>query len=60
VSAGETYLTAGQLLVSLEAMKMEHSIRAPHDGVVREVLVSPGDQVETAATLVVVTQKEEE
>jgi acetyl/propionyl-CoA carboxylase alpha subunit len=53
-------VTAGQLLVSLEAMKMEHAIRAPHDGVVSEVLVSPGDQVETAATLVVVTQKEEE
>ena len=29
----------------MEAMKMEHTISAPHDGVVLEVLYAPGDQV---------------
>ncbi len=47
-------VTAGQALVALEAMKMEHAIRTPLDGVVTEVLVSVGTQVETGAVLVVV------
>ncbi|WP_300266016.1 biotin carboxylase N-terminal domain-containing protein [Microbacterium sp.] len=34
---------AGQPLVSVEAMKMEHPVLAPHDGVVR-ILVAVGDQ----------------
>jgi propionyl-CoA carboxylase alpha chain len=44
----------GQVLVVLEAMKMEHSLRAPHDGTVIERLCEPGDQVEAGAVLVVV------
>ena len=36
---------ANQTLVVLEAMKMEHVVEAPHDGVVRRVLVGVGDQV---------------
>jgi propionyl-CoA carboxylase alpha chain len=44
----------GDLLVTLEAMKMEHALRAPHDGVVAEVRVAVGDQVDTGAVLVVV------
>ena len=47
-------VTAGQALVALEAMKMEHAIRTPLDGIVTEVLVSVGTQVETGAVLVVV------
>jgi acetyl/propionyl-CoA carboxylase alpha subunit len=47
-------VTAGQVLVVLEAMKMEHAIRCPHDGTVAEVRVEPGTQVETGAVLVVV------
>ena len=35
----------GQPLAVMEAMKMEHTIIAPHDGVVQEVLYAPGDQV---------------
>jgi len=35
----------GQALAVMEAMKMEHTISAPHDGVVEELLYSPGDQV---------------
>ena len=44
-------VTKGQTLAVLEAMKMEHSIVAPADGVVGELLYSPGDQVEEGAEL---------
>ena len=47
---------AGQVLVVLEAMKMEHTLRAPHDGILDEVDCSPGDQVEAGAVLVVIGQ----
>ncbi|MEX2625338.1 MAG: DUF2118 domain-containing protein, partial [Ilumatobacteraceae bacterium] len=42
----------GQVLVAVEAMKMEHSLRAPFDGVVGEVAVAPGQQVALGAALV--------
>ncbi|GAB1363888.1 hypothetical protein MASR1M32_31240 [Rhodobacter sp.] len=35
----------GQVLAVLEAMKMEHALTSPRDGVVAEVLVTQGDQV---------------
>ena len=35
----------GAPLVVLEAMKMEHALGAPRDGVIAEIAVSPGDQV---------------
>jgi biotin carboxyl carrier protein len=38
-------VVARQTLVVLEAMKMEHVIQAPYDGVVGEVLFSEGDLV---------------
>ncbi|HTR98049.1 MAG TPA: biotin/lipoyl-containing protein [Candidatus Acidoferrales bacterium] len=41
----------GQPLVTLEAMKMEHVIRAPRDGRVRAVLATAGAMVQAAATL---------
>lgn len=44
---------AGQLVIILEAMKMENEIVAPVDGVVASVAVKEGDTVETDATLVV-------
>lgn len=44
---------AGQLVIILEAMKMENEIVAPTDGVVASVAVKEGDTVETDATLVV-------
>jgi propionyl-CoA carboxylase alpha chain len=46
------------VLVTLEAMKLEHAVRAPADGVVDQILVGPGDQVDTGALLAVVTQDE--
>ena len=42
----------GDRLLSLEAMKMEMRIDAPSDGVVSEVLVSPGQQVSAGQSLV--------
>ena len=50
-TAGQAVLTGDRLAV-LEAMKMEHSLLAARDGVVAEVLVAAGDQVEAGAALV--------
>ncbi|MGH8951586.1 MAG: acetyl/propionyl/methylcrotonyl-CoA carboxylase subunit alpha [Acidimicrobiia bacterium] len=47
-------VAVGQVMVVLEAMKMEHTLRAPHDGTVVEVDCASGDQVEAGAVLVVV------
>jgi propionyl-CoA carboxylase alpha chain len=47
----------GDTLIVLEAMKMEHSIKASEDGVVSELLVSTNDQVENGALLMVVKPK---
>ena len=41
----------GQALAVMEAMKMEHTIAAPADGVVQELLYAPGDQVAEGAEL---------
>jgi len=45
---------AGDTLVILEAMKMEHSIKATESGTVSELLISVNDQVENGALLMVV------
>ena len=50
--AGQRY-RRGELLVSLEAMKMETGVRAEADGEVLEVLVKPGMQVDAKDLLVV-------
>jgi 3-methylcrotonyl-CoA carboxylase alpha subunit len=42
----------GDALLVLEAMKMEHSIRAPRDGVVRRICVTEGELVESGVELV--------
>jgi 3-methylcrotonyl-CoA carboxylase alpha subunit len=42
----------GDVLLVLEAMKMEHSIRAPADGVVAEIFYAEGDLVDGGAELV--------
>jgi len=42
--AGDT-VTRGQALAVMEAMKMEHTLTAPRDGVVSELLYAVGDQV---------------
>jgi 3-methylcrotonyl-CoA carboxylase alpha subunit len=50
VKAGDP-VTKGQALAVMEAMKMEHTIAAPADGVVAELMYSPGDQVAEGAEL---------
>ncbi|KAF2420719.1 ClpP/crotonase [Tothia fuscella] len=44
-------ITAGQELVVLEAMKMEHSVRSARDGLVIKVAVKQGEQVNAGDTL---------
>jgi len=44
-------VTAGQTLAVMEAMKMEHTIAAPKDGTVQELLYAVGDQVAEGAEL---------
>lgn len=53
-------VAAGATLVILEAMKMEHHITAPSDGIVEEVLVIANTQVETGAVLLVFVADEAE
>ncbi|SCL62145.1 propionyl-CoA carboxylase alpha chain [Micromonospora citrea] len=47
-------VAAGDLLLTLEAMKLEHPVLAPTDGVVAELPVPAGGQVDTGAVLAVV------
>ncbi|WP_167504368.1 ATP-binding protein [Streptomyces malaysiensis] len=51
-------VTAGQGLLVVEAMKMEHLISAPHDGTVTELEVTPGSTVAMDQLLAVVTPHE--
>ncbi len=50
VKAGDA-VKAGQALAVMEAMKMEHTIAAPKDGTVAELMYAPGDQVTEGAEL---------
>ncbi|MFT4043418.1 MAG: biotin carboxylase N-terminal domain-containing protein [Gordonia sp. (in: high G+C Gram-positive bacteria)] len=52
-------VTAGQPLIWLEAMKMEHTISAPADGVVTTLAVEPGRQLAVGDVLAVITAADE-
>jgi len=58
VEAGQR-VSKGDVVVVLEAMKMQHTITAPTDGVVGELDVSPGQQVESGAVLAVIAEEQE-
>jgi 3-methylcrotonyl-CoA carboxylase alpha subunit len=58
VAEGDT-VTAGQRLIVLEAMKMEHALTAPFDGTVTELAATEGGQVQVEAVLCVVEPAEE-
>ena len=53
VARGQS-VTKGQKLLTLEAMKMEHTLTAPFDGVVAELMAEKGRQVSEGTILVVV------
>ncbi|RZP20257.1 MAG: acetyl/propionyl/methylcrotonyl-CoA carboxylase subunit alpha [Erythrobacter sp.] len=52
-------VTAGQRLMVLEAMKMEHALTAPFDGTVTELSAATGGQVQVEAVLCLVVPAEE-
>jgi 3-methylcrotonyl-CoA carboxylase alpha subunit len=58
VTQGQT-VSKGQKLLTLEAMKMEHSLTAPFDGVVAELNAETGAQVQVEALLVRIEPAEE-
>ncbi|GLU46981.1 urea carboxylase [Nocardiopsis ansamitocini] len=51
-------ISAGESLMSLEAMKLETMVAAPSDGEVVDVLVTPGQQVSAGTALVVLAGRE--
>ncbi|MCX6397397.1 MAG: ATP-grasp domain-containing protein [Propionibacteriales bacterium] len=53
-------VAAGDVLIVLEAMKMEHQVKAPHPGTVVQVGVSAGQTVDQGAVLAIVADPEEE
>jgi len=53
VTKGDT-VQEGDVLIILEAMKMENELRAKKSGVVKQVTVAPGDDVEMGELLVAV------
>ena len=48
---GGQSVKAGETLLILEAMKMEHAVKAVSDGKISEMYVKTGDQVESGANL---------
>lgn len=57
VSVGDR-VSRGQVLVTVEAMKMEHAIASPSNGVVQSVRVQTGDSVDEGALLVAIDADE--
>jgi len=57
IREGDT-VRAGQLLLTMEAMKMENEINAAHNGIVRKVFVAEGDSVAEGDPLVEISRPE--
>ena len=58
VSNGDT-VAAGDTLLTLEAMKMEHHVKAPYKGTVEKILVSENQQLDNGVPLLVINPVEE-
>ncbi len=56
VAAGD-FVEAGAVIVTIEAMKMEHAVRSPGRGTVTEVSVAVGAQVDSGTVLAVVEEE---
>ncbi|MFH1804075.1 MAG: acetyl/propionyl/methylcrotonyl-CoA carboxylase subunit alpha [Pseudomonadota bacterium] len=54
-TAGQT-VKAGDKLVVMEAMKMEHTISAPVSGIIAEIFYQVGDQVDDGVELIAITE----
>ena len=54
VKKGES-IKAGDVLLTIEAMKMETALHAPRDGTIAELLVTPGAQIDAKDLLVVLS-----
>ena len=52
-------ITKGQKLLVMEAMKMNHSISSDRDGIVKEIYVNKGDQLETGTSLLLLKSDDE-
>jgi pyruvate carboxylase len=59
VAAGQT-VAAGDVLLSIEAMKMETALHAERDGKIADVLVASGDQIDAKDLLIVYAQADEQ
>ena len=46
-------ITKGQSLLTIEAMKMQTNIRSELDGVIKEILLVPGEQIDTGDLLII-------
>ena len=55
VSSGDS-VEEGDILFSVEAMKMEHSVVAPYDGTVAQLAITAGEQVENGAVALILNQ----
>jgi propionyl-CoA carboxylase alpha chain len=58
VSAGDS-VQRGEPVLWLEAMKMQHRVDAPASGIVTDLPVQPGQQVETGTVLAVISEEAE-
>ena len=58
VKVGDS-VTKGQKLLVMEAMKMNHSISSDRDGVIEEIYVNKGDQLETGTSLLFLKSDDE-
>ncbi len=58
VKTGE-HVSKDQPLLIMEAMKMEHTIKAPNDGTINEIFFEAGDMVDGGAELLAFSASEE-
>ena len=52
-------MSAGDTLLTLEAMKMEHHVKAPYNGTVAEILVNESQQLDNGVPLLVMNPVDE-